>query len=85
LNWPDGFISLPVSPTKLFFAANSVESISKVMQANRQMVVNDVNLFVVSRARKFVFADDDSQASGIKSHIHTAMEPTPLFPQQAII
>jgi hypothetical protein len=73
-------MALPVSPTKLFIAANSPQSILNVRAHRPQNVVHYVNLFVVRRARRFVFAHDRSQDAFIKSYIHTRMEPTPLFP-----
>ena len=51
-----------------------------VRKLKPEKVIREVNLFVVSRARRFVFAHDESQAGFIKKRIHTAMEPTPLFP-----
>lgn len=75
-----GFISLPISPTKLFLASNNPQSISNVRLLAPQVVARNVNLWVVSRARRFVFAHDKSQASFIEKHIHANMEPTPLFP-----
>jgi Protein of unknown function (DUF4238) len=79
LKKPSGFIALPISPTKLFIAANSPQSISNVRAQRPQNVVHNVNLFVVSHARRFVFAHDRSQDAFIKSHIHTGMETTPFF------
>ncbi|QND70833.1 DUF4238 domain-containing protein [Tardiphaga robiniae] len=81
LMFPDGFIALPISPTRLFVAANSETSIVNLTTGNRDTIVNNVNLFVTSRARKFVFASDETLSKGITTHIHTAMEPYPLFPQ----
>jgi hypothetical protein len=81
LNNPSGFISLPISPTKLFLAANSAQSIINVRKLKPEKVIREINRFVVARARKFVFAHDASQVSFIKKHIHTGMEPTPLFPK----
>jgi hypothetical protein len=83
LNNSQGFIALPISPTKLFLAANISESIMNVRKLKPEKVIREVNLFVVSRARRFGFASDDSQQSFIKKHIHTAMEPTPLFPSSS--
>jgi hypothetical protein len=37
-------------------------------------------MFVVSRARRFVWAQDKSQMRFIKNHMSKNMEPTPLFP-----
>ncbi|MCG2639412.1 MULTISPECIES: DUF4238 domain-containing protein [Bradyrhizobium] len=73
-----GFIALPISPTKLFLAANSPQSIMNVRSQKSEKVIREVNLFVVSRARRFVFAQDESQTIFIKKRIHTAMESAPI-------
>jgi hypothetical protein len=76
-----GFISLPIGPAKLFLATNSPQSISNVRAQRPEYVVKEVNKFVVSRARRFVFAQNESQAGFVKKYIHKNMEPTPLFPR----
>jgi hypothetical protein len=75
-----GFIAVPIGPTKLFIAANSAQSISSTRAKKAEYVVKEVNRGVVSRARRFVFAHDQSQADFVKKYIHKRMEPTPLFP-----
>jgi hypothetical protein len=80
LKLPKGFISLPISPNKLFFASNNSEAISSVRALKPRVVARQVNLWVVSRARRFVFAHDGSQASFVEKYIHANMEPTPLLP-----
>jgi hypothetical protein len=75
-----GFIAVPIGPTKLFITANSPQSISSVRAKKSEHVVKEVNRGVVSRARRFVFAHDQSQADFVKKYIHKNMEPAPLFP-----
>jgi hypothetical protein len=43
-------------------------------------LVEHVNLFVVSRARRFVWAKDETEARFIQNHMSKNLEPTPLFP-----
>lgn len=77
---PSGFISTPISPTKLFVAANEQQQIQNLGELPPGEVVRHVNLFVTSRARKFVWATDKSQTAFIGEHMSVAMEPTPFFP-----
>ncbi len=80
LNEPDGLISMPASPTKLFVAANQSSTFDKLRRTEAHKVVCEVNKFVVSRARQFVWANDQSQERFVENRMSTAMESTPLFP-----
>jgi Protein of unknown function (DUF4238) len=77
---PRGFMSLPISPTKLFIASNNNGGVANVRRLRPQEVARQVNIWSVARARRFVIADADSQEAFIKKHIGTKMEPSPLFP-----
>jgi hypothetical protein len=39
-----------------------------------------VNVFVVGRARRFVWADSEAQEDFVGATMSTEMEPLPLFP-----
>jgi hypothetical protein len=80
LKEPSGFASIPVSPTKLFVAANQQQTIQNLGNLPPGEIAQHVNLFVVSRARKFVWASDESQSDFIGQRMSKAMEPTPFFP-----
>ncbi|PNE11686.1 MAG: hypothetical protein CR217_07470 [Beijerinckiaceae bacterium] len=80
LGKPKGIISIPISPTKLFVAANDAESFKMIARYDAQTVVKHINDYVVTRARRFVWASDRSQEEYIKAKTSTAMEPLPLFP-----
>jgi Protein of unknown function (DUF4238) len=80
LKTPEGLVSMSISPTKMFVAANSPKSLDKIRRLKPREFVHRVNQFVVSRARCFVWAQDESQTRFIKNHMSTKMEPTPLFP-----
>ena len=75
-----GFVSMPISPTKLFVAANSPRGLDNLRRVKPREIVQHVNLFIVSRARRFVWAQDESQQRFIGNHMSKNMEPTPLFP-----
>jgi Protein of unknown function (DUF4238) len=79
LKEPAGFVSIPISPTKLFVAVNQEQSIRNLGKRKPEEIVRHVNLFVATRARRFVWANDESQTAFIREHISAAMEPTPFF------
>ena len=80
LKEPRGFVSLPISPTKLFVAANSPAGLDNLRRVKPREIVHHVNLFIVGRARRFVWAQDESQARFIHNHMSKNLERTPLFP-----
>jgi hypothetical protein len=77
---PEGSIALPISPTRLFLAANRKELLAQIHHKNPNNVVAALNGHVVSRARRFVYASDESQGRFIENRMSTSLEPTPLFP-----
>ena len=80
LKVPRGFVSMPISPTKLFVAANNQGGLDNLRLVKPRELVQHVNLFIVSRARRFVWAQDELQQRFIENHMSKNMEPTPLFP-----
>jgi Protein of unknown function (DUF4238) len=80
LKEPRGLVSMPISPTKLFVAANSANTFDKVSRLKPREIVQNVNLFVVGRARRFVWTQDETQRRFVQNHISRNLEPTPLFP-----
>jgi hypothetical protein len=83
LESPDGFLALPLSPTKLFIAANLEETFERMRKSKPVDIVFRVNSFVASRARRFVWAHDRSQEDFIRNVMSTKLESTPLFPTLA--
>src|SRR4029077_12890504 len=75
-----GFVSMPISPTKLFVAANSSASVDNLRRVKPREIVHPVNLFIVGRARRFVWTQDETQRRFIGNHMSKSLEPTPLFP-----
>jgi hypothetical protein len=83
LNQTNNSVYLPISPTKLFVAANERSAIEKLREKPALEIVAISNKLVVSRARRFVYARDPWEKEFIRRHMSTAMEPTPLFPRSA--
>jgi uncharacterized protein DUF4238 len=81
LKEPKGLLSIPISPTKMFVAANDVAIFTKIRAADPRKIVTDVNNFIVTRARRFVWAQDGSQEQFIAEKMSTKLERKPLFPK----
>ena len=79
INTPKGYISMPISPTKLFVAANDTTTIQKLRERRAKEVVTEVNKLVTVRARRFVWARDRSQDRFVANRMSSQMEPTPLL------
>jgi hypothetical protein len=57
-------LSIPISPTKMFVAVNEVAVLDKLQHAAAtapRKLATHANTYVVSRARRFVWAQDTSQ------------------------
>jgi len=83
LKEPNGVLSIPVSPAKIFVAVNEDASFEELRASAPQTIVAHVNTLVVSRARRFVWASDEAQEPFIAAHMSTKLEPTPFFPNAA--
>lgn len=77
---PRGMVWVPISPTKLFVAANSPAELDRLCRIKPREIVRRVNQTIVGRARRFVWAQDKSQTPFIQKHMSKNMERTPLFP-----
>ncbi len=80
LNNPDGMVSLPIGPTKIFIAVNTPDRLQRLRALPAREIVHNSNRFIVGRARRFVWARDRSQTAFIEKHMSKRMEPVPLFP-----
>lgn len=76
----DGFLSLPISPTKIFVAANQQSTLDLLGGKSPKEIVKASNKFVVARARKYVWACDDTQKRFVENNMSIAMESIPFFP-----
>jgi hypothetical protein len=81
LKQPDGILYLPISPTLLFFASNDRGAAHRLIMSKPTDIVMEVNRIVVSRARRYVYAQTESQETFIRRMMSTEAEPTPLFPE----
>jgi hypothetical protein len=77
---PNGMASIPLSPTLLFVAAFAQQVFDRLAKVPAEQVVDQVNQFVISRARLYAYANDETQTAFIEKYMSTNMEPTPLFP-----
>jgi len=80
LGQADGFICLPISPTKLFLAVNEEKSFASVRTMRPLDLVRRVNEFVVGRARLYVWARDRTPEPFINASMSSNLEVPPFFP-----
>ncbi len=80
LQAPNGILSIPISPTKLFVAVNDTAMLDRLRRAAPAEIATHINTQVVSRARRFVWAQDISQQSFVEKLMSSRLEPTPLLP-----
>lgn len=76
----NGVAYLPISPTKLFVAANDSGTLRQLKALPPREIVHNNNRFTVGRARRFVWAQDESQTAFVAKQMSKTMESTPLFP-----
>jgi hypothetical protein len=80
LNEPRGIVSIPISPTKLFVAVDNPVVLTQLRAKQPEEIVEQVNQRIVGRARRFVWARDNSQRSFVQDRMSQSMEPLPLLP-----
>lgn len=80
LNRPEGTISIPISPTRLYVAVNDESTFEKLRRFDTTTLVDEVNIQVTKRARRYVYGIDDAEAAMVTARMSTEMESTPLFP-----
>lgn len=80
LKQPTGLLALPISPNKLFLAVNHNSTAERIASRPNSDIVRHSNVSVVTKARRFVWSIDRSQATFIERHMSTNMEPLPLLP-----
>jgi len=56
------------------------KTIAELNGVSAKEVMQRINVFTVSRARRYVYAIDRSQDRFVLNRMSTDMEPTPLFP-----
>jgi hypothetical protein len=82
---PTGFITVPISPTKLFVAVNNTTYLNEFRRLKPRQIADRVNADHLGRARRFVWASSQSHslATFIRAHMSAKMEKPPFFPSLA--
>ena len=75
--------ALSISPAALFIATTRAATFEKMRRDSPDDVVRHVNTGVVSAARLYVYASDESQERFVKNRISTKTLETPFFPNLA--
>jgi hypothetical protein len=79
----EGVLYLPISPTLLFFASNDEATAKRLPFVQAKDIIQQVNAITVARARRYVYAHDESQTRFIANRMSTQLEKTPLMPELA--
>lgn len=72
----NGLVFLPISPTKLFIAANESAGLNKIRAMPTRTIVKNVNIFVAGRARRFMWSNNRSQLNFVKKYMSKQVEST---------
>jgi hypothetical protein len=73
-------ITLPLSPTRLFVATDDLAALGEIQRSNPFKVISQVNKYVVSHARRYVFSEDTSQEGFIRNRMSSKKITPPFFP-----
>jgi hypothetical protein len=65
---PDCIIALPLSPTVAFFAMKERARLERMLQHPPQDLAARLNYHVLSQAKEYVYAGDDSQRTCVEEH-----------------
>lgn len=80
INGEDKLFALPISPTALFTAVTRAATFERIRRTKPDDVVRRINAGVVSAARLYVYASDESQERFVRNRMSTKMSRTPFFP-----
>jgi hypothetical protein len=75
----NGLAFLPISPTKLFIAANQYDGLAKVRAMPVNDLVKNINVFVAQRARRFIWSPNRAQQRFVERYMSTQCETRPFF------
>ncbi|XUY30247.1 DUF4238 domain-containing protein (plasmid) [Agrobacterium sp. rho-8.1] len=75
-----GHYALPISPTRLFFAATNVDFARQFASLPRSKIVRLINTLVMGQARKYVYAVDGSYLADVRRKMGKQPAPTILGP-----
>jgi hypothetical protein len=79
LDRPDAHILMPISPTRVFAAAATQETLRKIINiASRSTFAKTINDRVTSQARKYVYGTDDTQLRFVANRLGKKLPSTPL-------
>lgn len=70
-----GYLAMPISPRRLFFAAQSPDRVEAFLALSSDTIVRLINHAVVRRARVFAGATTRGELGFIQEHFASALEP----------
>lgn len=71
IHHPESYLSLPISPTKLFVAANDPRLLDKFAAMPASDITRNSNETVSLQARNYVFGTDDFQINFVRARLQT--------------
>lgn len=74
LDHHDGYILLPIGPTRLFVAATSIDTIRKAEQYSRGSLTKYVNQLVIQHAVRFAYTQRDNCQRFIQNRMNTVYQ-----------
>lgn len=66
LNQLNDHLALPLSPDTLFVAANTQDALNQIREMEEEELIEAVNLPIVQKSRRFVFAQNEEQQDMIQ-------------------
>ena len=82
LSDPRAYIATPISPTRIFLAANDPRLASVIRNLSPTSVAKSLNKLVVAQAHEFVWSQDEQQLAFVEKHIGTAPPAPVITPEQ---
>ena len=75
-----GHYALPISPTRLFLAATTVDFAQQFADLRPGKIVREINKLIVGQARKYVYAVDGAHLADVRREMGKQPPPTILGP-----
>ncbi|MBY3220872.1 DUF4238 domain-containing protein [Rhizobium laguerreae] len=75
-----GHYALPISPTRLFLAATTVQFAQQFASLRPGKIVREINKLVIGQARKYVYAVDGTRLADVRREMSKLPAPTILGP-----
>ena len=72
IDHPEGYIMLPISPTRLFVAVNTDEMVDQLRASDARKFVYEINDRITRQAQKYVYSSDERQLRFVENRLGRA-------------